>query len=588
MSTRALIRIRKFDSALKIQSSVKYWTILRQLCLAHYKYEFTHDLLRLIRAKDFKGLVSYADSLSEQTYSEATQHFVANQFSLLIKKYPFRDSGFNPEEAAKAKFLKAERKCQLMNRKFRLLDTLRSPNEDSFARMRSFIRYVLSDSPNVVAILRETGFGPGASLGVHGNATNLGRKLLSKVWTITPGAVTLGATSFVNNPHILELLSEKRGSLGIYCFDQEAAEVEFRRKMQLVTHNKIVFVPKTVKVHRTIAVEPLINGYLQKGVDIVLRRKLKRIGINLADQSLNQELAFRGSVEAGDPFVTIDLSSASDSISIGLVKNVLPPDWFELLNSLRSANYTLDGKNFSTYHKFCSMGNGFCFPLETLLFVAACNAAECGQPGVDFSVYGDDIIVRQSKSTKVLSILSDMGFSVNTEKTFLEGPFRESCGADWFGGEDVRPFTLDYELDSLASLFKFLNLTNGKERLAAFFSPVRDIVMSWIPSELQYMRPFPGNADTAITVVLDQFLTCVHSRWNKTLRAWSWKEIQTQAVRDGQLANVGGYPTVLVIGALTGSTSQMPFALRRKTRAKVRRVSHSGATSQWLPALQHR
>ncbi|DAD52660.1 RNA-directed RNA polymerase [ssRNA phage SRR7976299_16] len=588
MSTRALFRIRKFDSVSRVQSSKKYWTILRQLCLAHSKYEFTHDILRLIRSKDVKGLITYADSLSEQLYSEATRHFVANQFSLLIKKYPHRDSGFDPEAKAVEKFLKAERKCQLMNRKFGLLDTLRSPNEDSFARMRNFVRYVLSDTPDFASVLRETGFGPGASLGVHGNATNLGRKFLSKVWTMTPGAATLGATSFVNNPHILELLSEKRGSLGIFCFDQEAAEREFYKKAQLVTHNKIVFVPKTAKVHRTIAVEPLINGFLQKGVDIVLRRKLKRIGINLSDQSLNQELAYRGSVEAGDPFVTIDLSSASDSISIGLVKNLLPPDWFELLNSLRSANFTMDGKTFSRYHKFCSMGNGFCFPLETLLFVAACNAAECGVPGVDFSVYGDDIIVRQSKSAKVLSILKDMGFSVNTEKTFLQGPFRESCGADWFGGEDVRPFTLDFELDSLTSMFKFLNLTSGKERLATFFEPVRDIVMSWIPRELQFMRPFPGNADSAITVVLDQFLSCDHARWNKTLRAWSWKEMQTQAIRDVKLVGAGGYPTVLVIGALTGSSSHMPFALRRKTRAKVRRVSHSGATSQWLPALQHR
>jgi len=42
-----------------------------------------------LRRRDFLELYKAADSLSSQEYEDATSHFVANQFCLLIKKYPW-------------------------------------------------------------------------------------------------------------------------------------------------------------------------------------------------------------------------------------------------------------------------------------------------------------------------------------------------------------------------------------------------------------------------------------------------------------------------------------------------------------------
>jgi len=548
-----------------------------------------------LRAKDYGSLLSYADFISKQTYSSASKHFEANQLALLIKKFPWgaRIPGLDPEANALKKFHHAEHLCRRVNQRFSLYDGLRSPHEEYLASMRHFISYVLGtfEIGNVIA---ECGFGPGASIGVGGDATSLADKLLSPVWTVSPSALCYSAHAYNRNPQLRELAAMIRKESYAVCYDTECCDnVEesqnsswFEHRVEIATYNKVAFVPKTALVHRTIAIEPLWNGYLQKGTDLFMRKRLKRIGIDLSDQSLNQKLAREGSFDSNDPFVTIDLSSASDSIATSVVKNLVHPEWFAYLNDVRSRNYLMQGV-VTPYNKFVSMGNGFCFPLETLIFVAACHAVKCGKPGIDFSVYGDDIIVRQSKAIDLLRLLKVLGFRANTDKTFLEGPFRESCGADWFGGEDVRPFTLDYELDSVQNIFKFLNLSQRNKLSRAYFCEVRPVIFNRLPSDICFCRPFTGNADTAIEVEMDHFMTTPSALWVKSLRAWSWHEIDSLSVPSDGTLNRDGYSVTLVIAALTGAASHMPFSLRRKTKARIVRKCGSGASSNWLPALRY-
>jgi len=329
-----------------------------------------------------------------------------------------------------------------------------------------------------------------------------------------------------------------------------------------------------VKVERPIAVEPLWNGFVQKGVDIYMRDKLARVGIDLTDQTLNQRLAREGSVDDSDEgFVTIDLSSASDSIAIEVVRNLIPHDWFYLLDSIRSQNYMDESGNISPYHKFCSMGNGFCFPLETLIFAAACSACDAGIPGKDFIVYGDDIIVRKRYAEAVLSLLGRLGFVANANKTFLRGPFRESCGSDWFGGEDVRPFTLDFRFDCIESFFKFLNLSERNVRSTTFFAGVREFIVSLIPPVLRFCRSRDGNVDTGYRVGQDEFLASPYTKWHKNHQCWSWLELVSTAVQDEwQSLRNANYSHVY--SALSGASSASPFTVRRKTRTNVRRVAY--------------
>jgi len=123
---------------------------------------------------------------------------------------------------------------------------------------------------------------------------------------------------------------------------------------------------------------------------------------------------------------------------------------------------------------FSSMGNGFTFELESLLFYAISKAtAFCtGVRGV-ISVYGDDIIVPTALYDDLVWTLGWCGFSVNPEKSFSSGPFRESCGGHYFNGRDITPIYLREPIKRLTDLIR---LGNQIRRWSATFTvgPILD------------------------------------------------------------------------------------------------------------------
>jgi hypothetical protein len=98
--------------------------------------------------------------------------------------------------------------------------------------------------------------------------------------------------------------------------------------------------------------------------------------------------------------------------------------------------------------KFSSMGNGFTFELETIIFAAICATAlkrhgHHGQLGVDVFVNGDDMIVPTVMAHNVISVLRFCGFEINEAKSYFGSEsFRESCGGDFFAGKPVRSYYL--------------------------------------------------------------------------------------------------------------------------------------------------
>lgn len=553
------------------------------------------------RLGDALPLLRIADDLVDQKYTTAAMHFAAHQIAALVRKFPWQKDQvvLDPEAAAKQKFWHAEHKCHRVNQRF-VAYRKRSPYELQLSQMRSWIQYVLGPSPCLEEVFNGAGFGPGANVGIHGNATNLARKILHETWSVSPGSLEDAWSCVVRLPHLVELLNREGGTLRYpvrlqeftnityvdsvspTCFlDVDSARNQYLEKTCITPYNKIAFVPKTAKTHRTIAVEPLLTLLVQKGIGTLMRKKLKRVGVNLQDQAINQRMAREGSVDP-DSFVTIDLESASDSVSRELVRTLLPPDWYDLLDRNRCKSFMLDGVIYP-YNKFCSMGNDFCFPLESLLFAAATQVVGAGQLGRDVAVYGDDIIVRARYADGLISLLGTCGFTVNKRKTFLQGPFRESCGADWFGGEDVRPMTLDFALDSVQALFKFLNLTRRNERTTRTFDSVRPDVLERIPESFRFLRPHKGNEDSGIDATREEFLSGRHHRWNKSLQCWSWKELSVVASADKQITGRIGYDIALAMGAVSGVSSSRPFTLRRKTKTNVRVNSHGGATSTVVP-----
>lgn len=220
-----------------------------------------------------------------------------------------------------------------------------------------------------------------------------------------------------------------------------------------VRANRFFTVPKDSSKDRGCCVEASLNVSLQLAVGKRLKKKYQKayqVDLTYA-QPLHRELARRSSIDGS--YATIDLSNASDTVARTLVKALLPADWYLLLNSLRAHSTFIDGKTVHL-NKFSSMGNGFTFELETILFrtmLAALGITDC-------YVYGDDIIVPSDRSADVLACLAFAGFTPNRGKTFCEGPFRESCGGDFFEGEPVRAHFLKEIPDEPQ---KWVSLANG-------------------------------------------------------------------------------------------------------------------------------
>lgn len=210
------------------------------------------------------------------------------------------------------------------------------------------------------------------------------------------------------------------------------------RDFTVVEGNVMFTVPKTSQIDRCAAKEPDYNMFVQKAIGDQLRKSLRHVGVNLNDQSLNQRLARQGS--QFNDLATVDLSSASDSISRQLVLMLLPSEWFDLMDDVRSPVTFIDGIAHENY-MFSSMGNAFTFELESLIFWALTRAcAFLTRTRGKISVYGDDIICPVGLKDAVLSTFEFCGFRVNPKKSFFEGPFRESCGKHWYNGVDVSPF----------------------------------------------------------------------------------------------------------------------------------------------------
>ena len=227
---------------------------------------------------------------------------------------------------------------------------------------------------------------------------------------------------------------------------------------------KVVFVPKTQKTPRVIAMEPTHMQYVQQAIMQKLVPLLERSRIGLSqgftNQALNRAKAREGSIRGN--YATIDLSEASDRVLACLIKDALAP-WptvQEAVMSSRSLRSKLPSGKVISLKKFASMGSALCFPIEVMAFSAiifTSMAKAGGHPPKNilrlFSegevrVYGDDIIVPVDSVYYVEEFLESYGLRVNRAKSFSSGKFRESCGGDYYDGVDVTPIRMRRDLPS--------------------------------------------------------------------------------------------------------------------------------------------
>jgi hypothetical protein len=265
--------------------------------------------------------------------------------------------------------------------------------------------------------------------------------------------------------------------------------------IKVVPGNVLFTVPKKTDIDRVACKEPDLNMFIQKGIGSFFRKALLKHNINLNDQSINQSLAHRGSVT--NDLATLDLSSASDSVTTGLVDLLLPEVWFSLLDAARCQVTIIDGEEHLN-EMFSSMGNGFTFELESLLFYAICRTVAYfrGVSGI-VSVYGDDIICPSGIADDLTVALEYLGFLVNTEKSFYSGPFRESCGGHYHHGFDITPFYLRKPITEMTDLIDFANKLRqwGSHEFIRVIDP--DIEEIWQWAQAYIPKSLWGGGDTS-------------------------------------------------------------------------------------------
>jgi hypothetical protein len=377
------------------------------------------------------------DAFVRPEFGTALDYYRRKQFTALVSKVPFTGDSASRKRVALRDFHHAELLCKLTNKRLRYyhLHSDRMPElvRVALTRAREWVRRVLGQltEERLSLILDSSRPGSGVSIGTRNRfRVSLPFKL---------GDTDLSTTSKAL-PYSKLLVEGSLPWLQLHV-EVDWKELTYDVPYVITNSNRIAFVPKDARTLRTIAIEPSLNVCLQLGVHSYMSDRLKKFGNAIDDQSRNQDLACRGSVLTfGHSFATLDLSQASDSVSTELVRWLLPSDWFSLLDDIRCDSGIVEGSPI-LYEKFSSMGNGFTFALETLIFWALSKAVSSlvADSYDSPSCYGDDIIVGDREAALLLETLRFCGFRVNPEKSFVVGPFRESCGADWHSGIRVTP-----------------------------------------------------------------------------------------------------------------------------------------------------
>jgi hypothetical protein len=380
----------------------------------------------------------------ESAYCFGNDYFITS----LLSKYKGLMTGIDTRAVALEGWRASEVKCNATNRYLRDLHNSDFSDKETFRLLKVIslakrkIEQVLGPL-KVAVVLDHSRWGPGATFDMR-RSSGLDQKISRKI-TVTSPALRYLKAVMEADPNwaeaVIGVKPEGPYSLTRSCF-------------QIVRGNRFLTVPKSAKTDRCIAAEPTGNGFLQQGVGRYIRARLAKFGVRLDDQSINQKLAAQA-VNLG--LATLDLKAASDTISRELVHTLLPLDWAFFLDDLRSKESRVAGE-WVYLEKFSSMGNAFTFELETLIFWALCaSVMECEEVRGKLAVYGDDLIVPSCIANTLIATLERCGFTTNQEKSFIEGPFRESCGEHFFNGCNVTPVYQKSVVDSLPELIRLAN-----------------------------------------------------------------------------------------------------------------------------------
>ena len=525
-----------FDTPFSFEKSVH---VLTELC-HRLIGETNHDLVSCLRDRDWHSLVGFKP-IRSAGMSSAAAYVQLAQVSAFFSKNASLPLGIDTKTVALRKFLESELQCEATNMAFRnrsLPFSQGGRDASLIFRVQRKIAGILGPLPGFTEF--NFGFGPGANVGLS-RFTSVRRKISA--------APTCSAGAWKYLPVLREC----------FPFWQEL------RNAVPCDYGKYASVPKNATTDRSILVEPLINSFLQKGVGAFIRNRLARCGVNLSDQSINQDRARKGSLTGG--IATLDLAAASDTISREVVAELLPIDWWLLMEDLRSKYALLPDGRKIVLQKFSSMGNGFTFELESLIFYAICSCLSDEM----VTVYGDDITCASKDVEAVISGLNHFGFSVNTDKSFWDGPFRESCGSDYFEGCMVRPVFVKGLL-SVKELFRLHNffVRNHNEELA-------NVCLTHIPVRFRCFGP-DGYGDGHLLGDHPRHRPRKVSRsgWG----GYVFRTFQTQPVERSDLLH-GDYAAFLYLSTMSQTAGTISRAVGYEPGEPSRTMYHERGSSRY-------
>lgn len=517
--------------------------------------------------------------------------------TLFLSKAVFLKTSFDKKERALTKFLEFEEVCRKTNIRFR--HPAVDPKEtDSTAWLlnatKSKIQMILDEySPD--EFVDEANWGPGTTTLMNGSEVSDYNKFHDERG-ITRDLYTLVRPWFpVAYPSWWEWLTAGQTKLSASQDDPQSEGMSYdpESRMEAIRissesdvnpfnfqiGNKIITVPKNSKTDRVIAVEPGINLWFQKAIGSMIRRRLSRFGVATNDQSVNQRLALEGSLSR--ELATVDFSSASDSISKELVRELIPHEWYLLLDACRSKVGTMSDGTVITWEKFSSMGNGFTFELETLIFYAAALAVrEYNRSSGRVSAYGDDVILPARDFALFLEFSEYLGFRVNDQKSFhsTDCHFRESCGSHYFAGVDCKPIFLKERLSNVESFYRLANSVRSLARryrliggCAGEFLDCWQRLVLWVPEPLRFRIPV-GFGDIGFI-----------SNWDEARPARARYGIEGYYFRG--LATVGlnrpGEAVPMLLARLRNRSIDRDRGNSYDLRGRVRRVLVNPLVRQW-------
>jgi hypothetical protein len=449
------------------------------------------------------------DPLHYSNVEEFRNAYAATKF---LSKFKDLSLGYDLDDVAMQKFKKFEDLCKLTNTRFRALERDRKYSGLAVQLHNAVARKIskILGEFSVEEFFESTDWGPGATTLLKARDASATNKFQCETG-ITRDLYALLPSALLQE--VYPLWVQHMSGVGFPNFQ---------------TGNKVVTVPKDAQANRVIAVEPGINLWFQKAVGSMIQRRLTRFGVDLRWQSINQDLAYAASKDAVN--ATIDFSSASDSIARGIIQELFcncsykeheQPNlqrWFTVLDSCRS-RYGRLGETWVEWEKFSSMGNGFTFQLESLLFFAIATVCKehlqrTSTNAVEgtVSVYGDDVIIPRS-CLDTFSLMCDFyGFTINVKKSHFSSLFRESCGSHYMNGADCKPVFLKEHLSGVLSVYRLANSVRrfshrclGKLGCDGRFHDLFDYLVNSVPKPLRVRIPetlgdggFISNWDEAV------------------------------------------------------------------------------------------